>query len=492
MKRTALITGILVLGIITAFSQEELDDRDIADAIENQYRFDHAINLNRIDVEVMDGIAELTGTVTNLKAKERATRIAELVKGVRSVSNRIQVDPPGEISEEGLRENVLMALLSDPATESYEVDVSVDDGKVTLTGSVDSYQEKQLAGHVAGSVKGVVELTNNIDVDYETGRADQEIESEIEEAFRWDAQLEAGLIDVLVENGEVELSGTVGSAAEKTNAYFTSWVAGVTSVDNSDLKVQHWAEDEELRKNKYVPAPDAEIEDAIKDVMLYDPRVYSFEITTEIENGWVTLRGMVDNLKAKKAAEKLAGNTTGVIGVNNRIRVRAEVPVTDAEIKEDINTSLARNAITESWQVDVLVNNGTVTLSGVVDSYLEKKEAEWVASGVEGVDDVNNNIRVNYPVGYYWWGNYPHYDLFVEPPATSSLTPDDRKIRRNVENELWWSPFVDRDQITIYVENGNVTLEGTVDSWREYRKAVENAWEGGAWSVTNELAVKGS
>jgi osmotically-inducible protein OsmY len=49
---------------------------------------------------------------------------------------------------------------------------------------------------------------------------------------------------------------------------------------------------------------------------------------------------------------------------------------------------------------------------------------------------------------------------------------------------------VDRDQVTVHVEEGEVTLEGTVDSWREYRKAVENAWEGGAWSVDNNLDVR--
>ena len=40
------------------------------------------------------------------------------------------------------------------------------------------------------------------------------------------------------------------------------------------------------------------------------------------------------------------------------------------------------------------------------------------------------------------------------------------------------------------MEHGEVTLEGTVDSWREYKKAAENAWEGGAWSVNNKLVIK--
>jgi len=485
---------MLVACISIAVAQTELDDIDVADAIEDEYRFDHAIDVNQIEVSVIDGIAELTGTVDNIKAKERATKVAELVKGVRAVSNRIQVDPPVVLSDEGIRDKVEQALLSDPATDSYEVDVEVDDKFVTLSGTVDSYQEKELCGHVAKSVKGVVDLNNEILVDYDTDRPDFEIQNEIKQALKWNALIDDGLIDVRVKNGEVELSGTVGSAAEKRNAYFTSWVSGVNSVDNSRLEVKWWARDEDLRKYKVAEKSDEEIEEAIKDAALYDPRVYSFDIKPEAVDGWVTLRGTVDNLKAKKAAEKLAENTAGVAGVTNRIKVQWEdLPPTDEEIENKIENALVDNAITESWEISVNVNNGTATLSGMVDSYLEKMEAEWVASGVEGVTDVNNSLNIYYPYGYYWWGYYPYYDLQVTPPDNTDVAvtpyPDDDQIKRDVENELWWSPYVDSEQVTVKVDDGDVTLQGTVDSWKEYKKAAENAWEGGAWSVNNKLIV---
>jgi len=70
-----------------------------------------------------------------------------------------------------------------------------------------------------------------------------------------------------------------------------------------------------------------------------------------------------------------------------------------------------------------------------------------------------------------------------------NLIPDDELIAKHVEDEIWWSPYVDKDQVTITVNNGEVTLEGHVDSWKEYQKAAENAWEGGAWSVNNMLQV---
>jgi len=489
-KKMILLTGMLFLGMTVALPQEQLDDAAIADAIENECRFDHSINVNNIDVEVLNGIAELTGTVNNLKAKERATRIAELVKGVRSVSNRIQVIPPKDLSDAEIKDRVFQALLRDPATDSYEIGVTVNNNVVTLTGRVDSYQEKMLSENVAKSVNGVVGLQNQIDIDYSTDRSDREIREDILQALKWNILVDDGLINVEVNNGHVELSGIVGSAAEKSNAYFTAWVNGVQSVNNSNMEVQWWAHDADLRKNKYAGVSDEEIESAIYDAAIYDPRVVSFHMTADANDGWVTLRGTVDNLKAKMAAEKLAEHTTGVVGVTNRIKVRSDAAPSDEELTSEIKQALVNNSITEDWEIDVDVHSGIATLSGTVDSYLEKTEAQWAASGVEGVSEVNNTLQVNYPYSYYWWGYYPYYNLYVTPPANEALVPSDEQIKKKVASEIWWSPYVDRDQVTITVENGMVTLQGTVDSWREYRKAAENAWEGGAFQVSNELVVK--
>lgn len=205
---------------------------------------------------------------------------------------------------------------------------------------------------------------------------------------------------------------------------------------------------------------DADIADAIENEFRFDHAINVNNIEVAVLDGIVELTGSVNNLKAKMAAEKLAEHTTGVTGVTNRIKVRADEAFTDAEVKADIKNSL------------------------------ENKEAEWMASGVQGVNDVNNILTVNFPYSHYWWGHYPYYSLYISPPESTSLVPDDDLIKTRVANELWWSPYVDRDQISITVNNGNVTLEGTVDSWREYRKAAENARKGGAWTVTNELVVR--
>ena len=64
------------------------------------------------------------------------------------------------------------------------------------------------------------------------------------------------LIDVSVTDGQVVLTGIVGSAAEMTQAIQDVWVAGVRSVDATGLEVEWWTRDEMRKKQPFVPKPD--------------------------------------------------------------------------------------------------------------------------------------------------------------------------------------------------------------------------------------------
>ena len=63
-------------------------------------------------------------------------------------------------------------------------------------------------------------------------------------------------------------------------------------------------------------------------------------------------------------------------------------------------------------------------------------------------------------------------------------------MKDDIESELFWSPFLDRDDITVAVTNGVATLTGTADSWFEFGEATKNAYEGGASLVYNNITVK--
>lgn len=487
-------TVLLLLFTVTTHVQAEeaMSDQAIADEIDDELLFDPGVNSSMIDLSVSNGIVTLTGSVNSLLAKERAAKTATTVKGVRSVVNQIEVEPSEYRNDSEISRDVETALLEDPATDSYEIDVTVDDGVATLRGNVQSYQERDLALTVAKGVRGVTGVRDKIDVNYKTDRSDAEIKHEIEQALKWNTYIDDNLIDVEVNEGQVTLSGTVGSAAEKTMANTTAWVAGVGSVDDEDLSVERWARDDALRGNKYVSKQEDEIREAVNDALMTDPRVMSFNIDVDATGSLVTLRGQVDNLKAKRAAGQDAWQTVGVSHVTNRIKVRPDDPPADDKVEEAIRDALLRNPYVERFEITTIVTDGVAHLYGSVDTYFEKQRATDLASRVEGVLDVENHLTVNGDDAYL----YDPYvdDSFVEDDLVMgyerrSPYQTDSQIKDSIESELWWSPFVDADQVNVTVDNGVARLTGTVDSWSELRAATENAYEGGATLVDNDLTV---
>ncbi|MGE3171826.1 MAG: BON domain-containing protein [Planctomycetota bacterium] len=470
-------------------------DRAITDAIDDELWLDHAVSAQAVDVTVQDGIATLEGAADNVLARHRAAAIARTVKGVRAVINRIDVTPPAELSGNRLRQDVDAALLSDPATDAFEVDVAADDdGRVTLTGKVESWAERELCARVAKGVCGVTSLDNRLDVDYRTERPDTEIRADVTARLRWDTLVDDGGIEVACKDGKVALRGIVGSAAERVQARNDAWVAGVRDVDDSALRVERWARDDRLRKAKYAVRGDDEIRDAVQAALLQDPRVGSFDVATTAKAGIVTLRGTVDNLMARRAAAADARNTVGVVRVDNRLRVSPSLRRSAAATAQDVRDALARDPWVNRFDVTVTVRNGTAHLYGAVDSDFERARADLVASRIVGVVEVDNHLAVadgdlivfdpyvdTWPIHGYGWYEYV--------PAVT-FTPDD-EIRDDVEDQLWWSPFVDSDRIDVAVDGGRVTLRGEVASRAERSAAVQNAYEGGATWVVDELRLTG-
>jgi osmotically-inducible protein OsmY len=478
-----------------ASSQGELPDNSVTRAVEEVLYRDTAVPLDELDVQTLRGIVQMSGTVTNLRAKQRAEALAETVRGVRGVVNRIVVDPAVPMPARDLARDVDDALFADPATESFEIDVAADeDGVVTLSGAVESWAERQLAETIASGVYGVTDVVNEIEIEVVRERDDARIRDEIEARLRWDTLVDGALIDVTVTDGRVVLDGTVGSAAERSRARTDAWVAGVREVDSEGLDIERWARDPELRANKYLDLADDEIAAAVNAALSYDPRVAGFEVTPEVENGVVALYGIVDNVKAKQAAARDARNVVGVRRVKNRIKVRPIPRLGDEAVAENVEQALARDVFVGEASIEVQVANRVVTLTGLVDSTLEKAQAEDVAFRSKGVQEVRNQLTVATPeVIFYdpYVFDWTIYDYDWYDPGAPVMTKSDRAIHEDLGRELYWSPFVDREDVSYSVEDGVVTLTGTVQSHRERAAAEENAYEAGARRVRNDLEVGG-
>jgi osmotically-inducible protein OsmY len=465
-----LITNSLLFLLMIAvigFSQN-ITDREITLAVEDALNYEEGVDAILIDVDTNEGIVELSGFTSNLLSKEQAAEVARTIKGVRSVVNEIVVR--GTIrSDEVIKLDVEKALLNDPATESYEITTTVSEGVVTLKGTVQSWQEKQLATEVAMGVKGVKGVSNELILEYPESRPDLEIKQDVEGRLRSDVWIDEWLIDVTVNNGDVYLVGTVGSAQEKRWAMADAWVMGVKSVNADDLEINWWLEEDEKRDKKYAHRTDEEIKDAVIDALIYDPRVLAVNIDVEVENSVVTLTGVVDNLKAKMVAAEDASHTTGVIRVKNYVRTRPDELVVDEILAGKVTDAFIRDPYLEIHDIVVTAFNGRVFLNGEVNTLFEKEHAEDVAGGVIGVVDVVNNLEYR--------------------PVTVAKT--DWELKEDIQRGLFWSPLIDEDDITVFVEDGTVTLSGEVDNINKRITASDIAYDAGADWVKNEIEVEG-
>jgi osmotically-inducible protein OsmY len=118
--------------------------------------------------------------------------------------------------------------------------------------------------------------------------------------------------------------------------------------------------------------------------------------------------------------------------------------------------------------VGVTTFRGEVSLAGEVDTWFERSHAESVAATVQGVVDIHNNLQT------------------LQPAQAVA----DAVLEDEIEDELFWSPFVDSNEINVSVVNGVATLTGTVDTWADRSWAAENARESGALKIRNDIKVR--
>jgi osmotically-inducible protein OsmY len=321
----AILAGVLAAGPQTYAAGPVLTDQSLGDAVQNELREARGELASNIYVVAKNGVILLTGEVDHVLAKEQAVSMAELVEGVRAVVDLIRIVPPYPLKNGEIRDRVRKALDHNPATRSSPIDVSVSANVVTLSGTVESWQRKYLAGQLAKGVRGVAAVDNRLTVQFDKKhpRSGREIKTDVEQTFKWDDLLNPERIQVEVKGGTVTLRGYVDSEWEKGRATLDAYVTGVTSVDAKGLKVEPRATGQKSRKVKYVIKSDAEIFEAMQDALLLDPRVKSFNVHPQVSFGIVTLRGEVDNATAKQAAEEDAWHTVGVRNVANQLEVNA-------------------------------------------------------------------------------------------------------------------------------------------------------------------------
>jgi osmotically-inducible protein OsmY len=195
--------------------------------------WDPKVDNEAIAVSANDGTVTLRGTVGSFRQKREAKNAAERIFGVMSVDNELEVRILNEQRRDDadLRGDVLQALMLDSLVPST-VDATVNDGFVTLSGSVDWQYQREEAAFIAGNILGVIGVENDIYVESPTPFAG-DVKHSIKKALERDAKLDADNIQVETSNGKATLTGSVGSWAERDAAVAAAWAApGVTDVND--------------------------------------------------------------------------------------------------------------------------------------------------------------------------------------------------------------------------------------------------------------------
>jgi osmotically-inducible protein OsmY len=293
-------------------------------------------------IKIVHALASLTLALAATSALAASTKPAE-----RSSSESTSQ----QIGDERREAQIWTTYAVNPHLKAHKLDIEVDNGTATLSGKVDSGAAKDLAEQIALGVDGIKKVNNNITVDanYEpphrdgTERTfgdkvdDATVTATVKSKLLWNSHTDGLDIHVETVGGKVTLTGSANSGTEKDLAgrlaRNTSGVSGVDNkiavgapgtADKAKAKTETAkAKTENAAEKTEVAVSDSWITTKVKSTLLFSSDVSGTEITVATDKGIVKLSGEVDSQGERQRAVELAQNVTGVKKVDaSAIKIR--------------------------------------------------------------------------------------------------------------------------------------------------------------------------
>lgn len=180
----------------------------------------------------------------------------------------------------------------------------------------------------------------------------------------------------------------------------------------------------------------------------------------------------VDSLLAVAVGVQLNRDTITAANRSDRYQIKRTVTMKqNAELQKDVQDAIKWEPLLNAAEIGVTVKEGVVTLTGTVDSYSKKKEAEDAAKSVAGVTVVVEKIEIKL--------------------SSRLAAKDDNEIATEVVNALKWNWQIPDDRIKVKVEKGWVTLEGEME-WNYQKEAIRDTVKNlmGVTGVSNDIVIK--
>lgn len=214
-------------------------------------------------------------------------------------------------------------------------------------------------------------------------KTDSQLQLDVLDELKWEPGVEHEKIGVSVDNGVVTLSGLVPSYSQRLLAEQAARrVKGVRAV----------AEDMTVRLNFQPKTSDTELAKRVADILEWNSLIPHDKINVTVENRVVKLTGDVDWGYQKDLAFKDASKISGIIRVDNLVKVS---PTVHKEVIQDkIEDAFERQADLEAEKIQVRTEGHRVILSGKVSSWNQRSIAERAAWAAPGVTQVEDNLVV--------------------------------------------------------------------------------------------------
>jgi osmotically-inducible protein OsmY len=226
---------------------------------------------------------------------------------------------------------------------------------------------------------------------------DSRIESSAAKSYVFKTYLKNDSITTESKDGVVTLTGTVAEASHKSLAQDTvASLPGVKSVDNQLL----------VKGEQPAEHSDTWIGLKVKSALLVHRNVSATGTTVYVKNGIVTLQGEASSLAEKELTTEYAKDVDNVKSVRNEMTI-AKTPaipsetvgdkIDDASITAEVKSSLLSHHSTSALKTSVETTDGVVTLNGIAKNDAEKSLVTKLATDINGVTSVINNMTIAAP-----------------------------------------------------------------------------------------------